>query len=87
MTVRKSEVDVVQEFVLKYLVERGAEIDLLRPLEYDFIRSGVIDSFETLSFLLVLREEFGVEIHPEDFVDNDYCTVGNLVSAIKSNWE
>jgi len=71
-----------QEFVINYLIERGAMLDEDNWRSYDFVSSGVIDSFETLSFLLVLKETFSVDIMPEDFIDNDYKCLGNLVDYI-----
>ena len=76
--------EAIERFVVDYLAERGADIDPSDPLGYDFVSSGVIDSFETLAFLLVLEESFEVKIKPEDFLDNDYRIVGKLIEAIIS---
>lgn len=75
----------IAEFVKNYLIERGAEINEENWQEYDFISSGVIDSFEILSFLLVLNERYGVKIRPQDFVGTDYKHIGKLVEFVDAN--
>lgn len=73
------------EFIIDYLAERGAELSADNYQGFDFIASGIIDSFETLTFLLVLEKEFGVRVQPEDFIDKEYRYVEKLADFIESN--
>lgn len=74
----------VEQFVKGYLIERGASFSEANWQDYDFVASGVIDSFEILSFILELNERYNLRIRPEDFVGADYNRVGKLVAWIES---
>ena len=77
----------IAAFVKNYLIERGAEIADHNWRDFDFVSSGVIDSFEILSFLLVINDRYALRIRPEDFVDGNFHLVGGLVNYIESNME
>lgn len=49
---------------------------------YDFLKSGVIDSFETMAFLLSIEEILGVRIEPEDFLNKELRYVSKLVAYL-----
>lgn len=71
-----------REFVVEYLVERGADLDEKNYGTYDFLKSGVIDSFETMAFLLSIEEILGVRIEPEDFLNKELRYVSKLVAYL-----
>jgi len=73
----------IANFVKTYLVERGASLDEESWQDFDVVSSGVIDSFEILSFLLVLNNRYAIGIRPEDFVGADYNRLGRLVEYIE----
>lgn len=75
----------VKEFVVEYLVERGADLDDQNYDDYDFLKSGVIDSFETMAFLLSIEEIYGVRIEPDDFLNKELRRVSKLVAYIDAS--
>ena len=77
----------IASFVKNYLSERGASFSEEDWQDFDFVASGVIDSFEILSFLLVLNDRYALQLRPEDFVGADYNRVGKLVSYIEEHAE
>ncbi|MBD1582213.1 acyl carrier protein [Pseudoalteromonas sp. S16_S37] len=56
-----------------------AEID-----GYNFITSGVLDSFEVLSLIMQIELEFSVSFSPEELLDEKNATIGGLISSIQA---
>jgi len=74
-----------EQFVKNYLIERGADPDPIQWREYDMIASGIIDSFETLSFILEINTRFHLSIAAHDFIDSGLNKVGTLVKYVEKN--
>ncbi|TVZ38564.1 hypothetical protein P886_2936 [Alteromonadaceae bacterium 2753L.S.0a.02] len=75
----------IETFITEYLVERGAALTADNWQNFDLISSGVIDSFEALSFLLVINNKYGTHIKPHEFSSQGFNRLGNLVEYLISN--
>ena len=52
----------------------------LRDLNY--VDSGVIDSFEILSFIMEIQNEFEIKLTPEDLQEERIKTIGGIAGMI-----
>ncbi|WP_409523830.1 phosphopantetheine-binding protein [Nitrincola sp. MINF-07-Sa-05] len=51
--------------------------------EFEFVSSGVLDSFELLSLIMQIELEFSVSISPEELLDEKNKTLGGLINTIE----
>ncbi len=75
----------IKDFVLDYLIERGADVSESNYEEFDFVKSGVIDSFEVMAFMLEIQEAYGIRLEPEDFIEKELRFTGKLVSYLEQH--
>ncbi|NOU50785.1 acyl carrier protein [Pseudoalteromonas sp. JBTF-M23] len=52
--------------------------------DYNFIASGVLDSFEVLSLIMQIELEFSVSFSPEELLDEKNASIGGLISSIQA---
>lgn len=60
------------------------------PAEQDecaFLDVGLIDSFNLLTFVIAIEDEFGVALSPNDLQSREFRTVGGLVSIIATKMQ
>jgi len=61
----------------------GSSIDLLSQDDnYDFMESGLLDSFSFLDMLSAIEEDFSIEIPFMDLDPNRFTKLGGLVELI-----
>ena len=48
----------------------------------NFIDEGLIDSFDVVSLIGMLNEEFSIEISGEDVVPENFCNIDTLVNLV-----
>ncbi|WP_404338887.1 hypothetical protein [Pseudoalteromonas mariniglutinosa] len=52
--------------------------------EFEFVSSGVLDSFEVLSLIMQLELEYAISFSPEELLDKKNATLGGLIKAIEA---
>ncbi len=67
--------------VLKILTDIQPEYDFKRDV--NFIEEGVIDSFDMVTLVSCLDEEFGVSIDGVDIIPENFFSVDAIVSLLK----
>ena len=79
---RESEVRL---FITECLIKRGYDMPAFQdkvPLDFDFIKAGIVDSLGLLGFVLELEERFGISISDDDIVTQEFRTVEGLTNMI-----
>lgn len=75
-----SSIDAVRDFIVQELHWSGKPSDLTR--DYPLIETHVLDSMGLLSLVSFLEEKFGVETAPEEFVPDNFGTLGKIAALI-----
>lgn len=71
------------EFIISYLSERGLDVSLKNHVGLNFVDSGMIDSFETLSLIVGIEEGFGIKILPHELTQEANKTVDGLARLVE----
>lgn len=69
--------------IISILTELRPEFDFTE--EVDFIEEGMLDSFDVVSLVDELEEQFGIKIDGVDVVSNNFATVGKIEALIKKS--
>ena len=71
----------VTEFIVAYI---KGHVDSSVPVtgKSNFIKSGLLDSFATLSLIMSLESEFGVKFIPQELADPNLQVIENMANAI-----
>ena len=72
----------ILSYVLNYLSARGATIPTKGIEDFNYVDSGVIDSFEILSFIMEIQNEFEIKLTPEDLQEERIKTIGGIAGMI-----
>lgn len=72
----------LKTFFNDFLLERGVRVEGGRLKDFNFVASGLLDSFEILSMIINIESEFGIKVTPEELIDKQNSTVGGLMSTI-----
>ncbi|MFT2112680.1 hypothetical protein [Marinomonas sp. 2405UD68-3] len=51
---------------------------------FEFVKSGVLDSFEILSLILQIELEFSISFSAEELLDEKNATIGGLLNSIEA---
>ncbi len=70
------------EIVANALMQRGVSAGNLTS-DYDYIKSGHVDSLSLLRFIIELETALGVSISNEDIVSPEFRTAGGLVALLE----
>lgn len=73
--------DTIQ-FIADYLIDSGVVFDGTVIGEYNFIKSGAIDSFSLLSLIMEIEAEYGIKITTDDLLDESLATISGMASLI-----
>lgn len=65
---------IVDEILQQRLVELGDDTDL--------IEAGLLTSLDVVGLVVFLEERFGVEIPPEDVVEEHFATLSDIAGLI-----
>jgi len=66
--------------VILLLSEIRSEFDFNQ--EVDFIESGMLDSFDIVSLVTSLDEEFGISINGTDILPDNFCTIDAIIQLL-----
>lgn len=53
--------------------------------DVDFIESGMLDSFDVITLVAELEEEFDVQIDGEDIVPENFCSIEVIKNLIEKS--
>ncbi|TYK65598.1 acyl carrier protein [Colwellia echini] len=74
----------LQSFFKAFLMERGIETTESNLLEFNFVESGLLDSFEILTMIMAIETEYSLTISPDELLDGNNATVGGLLKTLVS---
>jgi len=65
-------------------------LNTLRPefdfsVETNFIENGMLDSFDVISLVTTLDQEFGISIKGTDIVPENFSTIDSIILLLKKN--
>ncbi|WP_440055625.1 acyl carrier protein [Pseudoalteromonas sp. T1lg65] len=69
-------------FFEHFLESRGVTVSDQQLLAFNFVQSGLLDSFEILSMVMQLETEFGVSLSPEELSAQQNATVKGLIDTL-----
>lgn len=76
----------IKEYIISYLKTHGklplGDIDFDN---FNYLKTGALDSLSTLKFLLTLEREFGITIEDDHLSDPSITTVSGLENFIKES--
>lgn len=72
----------LQLFFKNFLMERGIETDESSLLDFNFMASGLLDSFEILTMIIALETEFSLVVSPDELVDDKNSVVQGLLKTL-----
>lgn len=81
--IRNSMEDII-DFIITFFLERGVSLSREDYQDVNYVDSAIIDSFEMLTLLMAIEDNFGVKITPMDIAEQQYKTLGDLVLLINS---
>ena len=74
----------MREQVIKILSELRPEFDFTQE-GVDFIEEGMLDSFDLVSLVSELDQNFGISIDGMDIVSDNFSSVDAIVASLKRN--
>jgi acyl carrier protein len=72
----------LQLFFKQFLMERGIETTESDIGNFNFVASGLLDSFELLTMIIGLETEFSLVVSPDELVDEANSTVQGLLNTL-----
>lgn len=72
------------DFIITFFLERGVSLSREDYQDINYVDSAIIDSFEMLTLLMTIEDNFGVKITPMDIAEQQCKTLGELVLLINS---
>lgn len=72
------------DFIITFFEERGVSLSRENYQEINYIDNAIIDSFEMLTLLMSIEDNFGVKITPMDIAEEKNKTLGELILLINS---
>lgn len=75
--------DLMREKVIEILSNLRPEFDFTE--EVDFIEEGMIDSFDLISLVSTLDEEFRISISGLDVIHQNFSSVDSIVALLTKN--
>lgn len=73
----------MKDRIVKILAELRPEFDFTEDV--NFIEEGMLDSFDIVSLIDAIEEEFGVLISGLDILPENFSTVEAILSVIEKN--
>ena len=74
----------MKEQIIKILTELRPEFDFTQE-GVNFIEEGMLDSFDVVSLVSDLEEEFGVLIDGTEILPENFCTVESIEALINKS--
>jgi len=69
--------------IFKILQEIRPEFDFSKDIH--FIDEGMLDSFDIISLVAALDEEFGISIDGLDIIPDNFSSVNSIIELLKRN--
>lgn len=73
----------MKDKIVEILTELRPEFDFTENV--DFIEEGMLDSFDIVSLVDELEENFGIKIAGIDVIPNNFSTVDNIIALLKKS--
>ena len=73
----------MKEKIIEILTHIRPEFDFNRE-DVNFIEEGMLDSFDLVTLISELDATFGISINGVDIVPENFSSVGNIESLLKS---
>ena len=73
----------MKQIVINILQEIRPEFDFTK--DSNFIEGGMLDSFDIISLVTALDEQFGLSIDGMDIIPDNFSTVDSIVSLLIKN--
>jgi len=73
----------MKQQIIEILTEVRPEFDFNQ--EADFIKAGMLDSFDIITLVNTLDEKFGISIDGVDVLPENFSSVDKIVSLLKKN--
>jgi len=70
----------MKEKIAKILNEVRPEFDFSEG--HDFIENGMLDSFDVITLVTSLDEEFGISIEGTDILPENFCTIDAIMQLL-----
>jgi len=74
----------MKEQVIKILTELRPEFDFTKE-GLNFIEEGMLDSFDIVSLVNELDNQYGISIDGLDIVPDNFCSVESIVALLIKN--
>lgn len=71
------------EKIREILIDTRPEYDFLE--EVDFIEAGMLDSFDVITLVTELEEQFDIQIDGEDIVPENFSSINAIKDLILKN--
>ena len=72
----------LQTFFIDFLGERGIACTPENIDNFNFMASGLLDSFELLNMFIQLEMTVGIKLTPEEISDESTADVGGLIQVL-----
>ena len=72
----------LREYILSS--KEGAELGDALTVSYPLIDAGLLDSLAVFNLVIFVEEDFGVVLHDEDLVPENFATIGAIASLVES---
>ena len=73
----------MKEKIIEILTDLRPEFDFTEDV--DFIEEGMLDSFDVVSLVDELEEQFGIKIDGVDVISSNFSSLNNIISLLKKN--
>lgn len=68
------------EKIRELLIDTRPEYDFVE--EIDFIEAGMLDSFDVITLVTEIEEEFDIQIDGEDIVPENFASISSIINLI-----
>ena len=70
--------------IVEFMDEQSMPVDSsINAMQIPLLEGDAIDSLGIVQLMMFLGNEFGVDIEEEDFVEENFATVGNLAHLVE----
>lgn len=73
----------MKEKIIEILTELRPEFDFTE--EVNFIEEGMLDSFDVVSLVDELEEQFGIKIDGVDILPENFSTIESIIALLKKS--
>ena len=74
----------MKDKIIGILTELRPEFDFSEE-DLDFIEEGMLDSFDVVSLVASLDQEFGIKINGVDILPENFSTVESIIELVTKN--